>query len=160
MALLKGTGWTDTATGIFEAAGGLASGIKNWLSGRTKENREAVQAEQAAQAQAIADYQLGEQQQETTKLEIAAFFKRYGLWIGLAIGGIVVIWLLIKFVFKRKRTSVVRRRSVTRSFKPRSRGKRSGTKSSGSKSFKRRIGNKVFTSAKAWSQEMRKRRKK
>jgi len=156
MALLKGTGWTDTATGIFEAAGGLASGIKNWLSGRTKENRDAVAAEQAAQSQAIADIQLGEQQAETTKLQMAAFFKQYGIWIGMALGAVILIWVLVRFVFKKKRTTVYKRRSVVQSISP----KRKKRSVSTGKSFRRRIGNKIYTSAKSWSQEMRKRRKK
>jgi hypothetical protein len=167
--LLKGTGWTSTASGIFEEAGQLAAGVKNWFSGNTKANRDAIKAEQSAQGQAIAQAQLGEQKSETAKLKVFAFFKQYGLWLGIAIGVIVLVIILLR-VFKKKGHSGASRRSPRRTriktksiSRIRSRGTRSRSvrKSKGSrKGFRRRIGNTVYTSPKSWSEAMRRRRKK
>lgn len=90
---------------------------------------------------------------------IIAYLKKVPIWLWIVLLFLFIWWLF----FKRKRKSYRRRKRTTHSVAVRRRAKRiakQSRKRGTTKGFRRRIGNKVFTSAKSWSREMQRLRKK
>lgn len=161
MSLIKPSGWTDTAENIFNQAGELAGAAWTYLSGRSKENRDAVREEQGEQAQALRDIGLAEQEQETQKLKLAALVKRYW-WVLLIVGGGLLLLLLWKPLMRmlnvKRRGNPGKRRYRSKSVTKTKSGKRRSKRSS--RGFSRKIHGRTYTSKESWSKAMRNLRKK
>jgi hypothetical protein len=170
--LINPTGWSDWVSSSFDAAGELAASIRGLFTKKTDEERKKEKDLREEQDRAINAIKLASIEKETEKVksylnwqQLKVYLVKYW-YIGAIVVALVLMRPILRFfgVGGNAGTKVVRGRRITRS-SPRKR--KTVTKSTGrkrssrtkSKGFRKRIGNTIYTSKRAWSQAMLRRRR-
>lgn len=171
-SLINPTGWNDWVQSSFDAAGQLAASVRGLFTKQTDAERAAEKALREEQDRTIEAIKLASAKKETEKVK--AYLNWQNLKVYLVkywyIGAIVLLLIFARPLMRlfgiEKRTKVYRKRrsSVPRKVKIRSKSKprkaSTRTKSKGSsRGFRKRIGNTIYTSKRAWSEAMLRRRR-